>query len=196
MNPEAMNRGYLRIAWGTFFLMIFPGANEASLPNLPGIIGLCLMLSGTGIVCGSASARGIYGAERLRQARAFTMIGIAVWVLQWPFSIFFDQNGLPWETRFLSYMIGAVIMLRIYVNVLKGGGELLEGAAQQRYSRNSGVFAAVYTLSVIGRMLSDLLGTVRLGGSGWGIEFSEILCLLLGIWTIWQTAALRPKKFL
>ena len=184
MNPKAMNQGYRRLFWGTFFMLLW-GGSDTTLPFLPGIIGLCCCLSGTGIICAVSENR------RFFLARRWTQIGIGVWILQILVIVPFFIQRVPWDLRFLSYFLGAVIVIQIYSHILIGAGELLGGSSQTYYTRCAAVFAGGCAAGTIAMMIDELYGSGEVVIGGWMINLLMLLYLGLAIWSMSLMAALR-----
>ena len=108
MNPKAMNQGYRRLFWGTFFMLLW-GGSDTTLPFLPGIIGLCCCLSGTGIICAVSENR------RFFLARRWTQIGIGVWILQILVIVPFLSNAFPGNCGFFPIFWARLLSSRYTV---------------------------------------------------------------------------------
>lgn len=184
MNPQAMNKGYRRLFWGTFFMMLWDGSSPA-LPFVPGIIGLCCCLSGTGMIFAVTDNR------RFFLARRWTQIGIGIWILQILIVVPFFIERIPWELRFVSYFLSAVVLIQIYSHILIGAGEILDGGRQPYYARRAAVFAGVCALSTIGLMAEEVFGGFEVAISGWNINLLLLLYLVLALWIMHLMAVLR-----
>lgn len=176
MNPEVKDRAYQRLFWGTLFLMFLEPAWRQDLPGLPGIIGLCICSSGAGMLSRET------GFGSFRAAHRWCRIGIAAWTLQWPAALLFSNNMFPWEGRFAAYFIGAAVVIGLYSNLLLGTRAFVGGRQSLRLGGGSGLFSAVYMISVLTRMANEWLGSNY--ASAWGYLSGGILFLqiLLMIW--------------
>lgn len=185
MNPISMNRGYRRLFWATFFMLIGGNLANETYPWFPGIIGLCICISGTNLIYKET------GAARFKQAWMFSIAGIVIWVLTSFQSS--ELETLLWNLRFLSYLLGAVITLQVYINVLIGAGELLGGGWKRYFSKCATAFTGVFTISTIAMMMRDVMGSMTGSFLDWTFNILILLQLLLALWTMNLMAGLRRK---
>ncbi|MCQ4635163.1 hypothetical protein NE619_00250 [Anaerovorax odorimutans] len=190
MNPISMNRGYRRLFWGTFFMLLWGGSDDPAALNLFGIIGLCCCISGAGLIFSESDCR------RFLLARRWAQAGIVVWFLQ---ETEFLPNLLevnifmPWSLRFIFGFLVAAVTLQVYVHVLVGAGEILGGTWVTYFSKRAVAFAGIYTIAVVANMVWDLIGGTGLGV--WDIILNVFIMLyvFLTIWLMCVLAQLRRK---
>ena len=185
MNPTPMNRGYRRLFWASFFILIGGSGIDDTTPWIPGIIGLCIAVSGTNLIYKESSL------VRFRQAWLFAIAGIVVWVIASFRSS--ELETVTWYLQFLYYFLGAVIILQIYVNVLVGAGEVLGGSWKRYFSRYAAGFAGLFTLSTIAMMAREVFGSTAGSPLDWFFNLLIMLQLLIGLWIMWLMADLRRK---
>ena len=185
MNPISMNRGYRRMFWAAFFILIGGNLANETYPWFPGIIGLCICISGTNLIYKET------GSARFKQAWLFSIAGIILWV---PASFQSSEfETLIWNMRFLIYFLGAVITMQIFANVLVGAGELLGGGLRQYFSRCAAVFAGILTITTIAMMFSDVMGGIAADLMDWVFDVLLLLQFLAALWIMNLMASLRRK---
>ena len=188
MGLMPINRGYRRLFWSAFFLLLLKGNVEEGAFVIWDLIGFCLAISGAGLICGT------FGAQRLRYARMWGLAGIALWaaelfVFVWqPF-----ESGYPWELRFLFYGAGAVVYLQLYTYAITGGGQLLGGREEGLFSRRAVVLACLLTVSALACMAGELWGysSFQIQMKGWHMTPLPLLVMLPGAYAMWVMAMLR-----
>lgn len=187
MNPIPMNKGYRRLFWGTFFMLLWGSSDDPMLLDLFGIIGVCCCISGAGLIFSES------GCRRFLMARRWAQGGLIVWFFQMMVLIPYLGELIPWSLRFLSYFLGAAVILQVYVHVMMGAGEILGGTWVTYFSKRAVAFAGIYTIAVVTNMVWELIGGTGLGAWNTFLNMFMILYLLLAIWTMCIMAQLRRK---
>lgn len=188
MSMVPINRGYRRLFWSAFFLLLLKGNTEEGSFAIWDLIGFCLAISGAGIICGAS------GSQRLRYARMWGLAGLVLWAAE--LLVFVGQpfpSGYPWEVRFLFYGAEAVICLQLYMYAVTGGAELLGGREKELFSRRAVIFACLFAISALAGMAGELLGY-----SFFSIQMKNgylaplpLLMILPGGYGMWVLALLR-----
>lgn len=188
-NP--MNRGYRWMFWSAFLLLLLWGEQEDEFLSFWRLLGLCLAVSGTGILYGAS------GIRRFYYARMWSLAGAVFWILNFFLAIMLLPGWEhAWEMHFLLYGVWAVIFLQMFMNVLTGSAELSDIRNPEKLSKWGMVFAITFTLSELAAMAADFLGPDMLGmtAGSWAALLLAVF-LVPGILIMRIMALLRQQYF-
>lgn len=187
MNPQEMNKGYRRLFWGTFCMVIWSEPMGASTTVVPAVAGMALCYWGLSFLFGQT------GSFRFRQARAYCGAGIVIWLFQGYSSSYAFEYG-PWSMRFFLCFVEFVIVLQIFANVFFGASELFDRGKCKYYTRCASIFTIGWTICTVGTMAEQFNGGFTINTEDTQLVlFAGAFRLVLGIWAMMMMAKLRQQ---